>query len=164
MARLPVLTAFRHTALCPTGITFLTSYCTNFSNLLRYIYQIKLYVFKVYITVTWYTYTLWKDFHSPPLHLGNSHIHHLTYLSCVWDHLSSTLLVNFSCTIMLSPAVTVFYTRSSVLTHLRADSLYPFNNLSLFPHPPVHGNHHCFLFGWLFPIYFAYVKCVYSWI
>ena len=115
--------------------------------------------------VTWYTYTLWKDFHSPPLHLGNSHIHHLTYLSCVWDHLSSTLLVNFSCRIMLSTVVTMFYTRSSILILLRADSLYPFNNLSLFPHPPAHGNHHFFFFfGWLFHIYFAYVKCVYSWI
>ena len=42
---------------------------------------------------------------------------------------------------VLSTIVTMLYFRSSDLIHLIADSLYPFNNLSLFPPPLAPGNH-----------------------
>ena len=41
--------------------------------LLRYNWQITLYIVKVYNVMTWYTYTLWKDSHNQI----NEHIHHL---------------------------------------------------------------------------------------
>ena len=42
---------------------------------------------------------------------------------------------------VLSTIVTMLCFRSSDLIHLKADSLYPFNNLSLFPPPLAPGNH-----------------------
>ena len=41
--------------------------------LLRYNWQKKVYIFKVYDVVIWYIYTLWNDSHIP----ANEHSHHL---------------------------------------------------------------------------------------
>ena len=56
---------------------------------------------------------------------------------CVWEHLSSTLFNKYQAdNTVLSAIVTMLFIRSSDLSHLITESLYPFTNPFLFPPIP----------------------------
>ena len=81
----------------------------------------------MYITVIWYTYTLWKDL---PSSWFTRHIHHLTYLSFFLFLVRTLKLYSISkfhlYKTVLSTIVTVFYTRYSGLVLLISWKFYPF--------------------------------------
>ena len=63
------------------------------------------------------------------------------------------------CSTVLSTVVHMFYIRSSDLIHLRAESLYPSTNLSLFP--PAPGNHFSTLCLYVF--FVLLLDSIYKW-
>lgn len=70
------------------GIQFFTISAHDFfRDLLRYDWQIKLYIFKVYNAVFWYAYTVWNGYHN---HAINKSI--TSHTLFFWEHVRSTLL------------------------------------------------------------------------
>ena len=90
--------------------------------------------------MVWYIFNLQKDFPhwvNTSLTLEYLSFTYLLFFVCVWEHKFYSIAANYSYTTkcqVSSPVVTMLYIRSSDLTHLITESLYPFISL-YFAHP-----------------------------